>query len=142
MFSFYRAKHPKLKHTCKVCGKGFPFKFALKEHERNHTGERPLFCDQCGKSFAQRSILHTHVKAVHKNIRPHKCDQCDIVCTTKTGLKMHMRTHTGEKPFSCVVCGKNFSRKGDCKIHQKRIHGKEAEPLEAESLAVEGNFVL
>ncbi len=128
-------KHPKSLQTCEVCGKGFLYKNELKEHVRTHTGEKPLFCDQCGKSFGKKSTLYSHVRAVHKNIRPHKCDQCDVVCTTRTGLKMHMMTHTGEKPFSCVVCDKSFTRKFDCKKHQKTVHGKDAEPLE-------GNFVL
>ncbi len=99
-------------------------------------------CDQCGKGFIQPEHLRAHIKGVHKQIRPYKCDYCHVSCSEKSGLKMHMRTHTGEKPFSCVVCGKSFSRKADCKKHQKTIHGKEAEPLEAESLAVEGNYVL
>ncbi len=126
---FCSQKHPATLYTCDVCQKSFPLRCNLLYHQRTHTGEKPYFCEQCGKAFAVKGRLSTHIRGVHKQLRPHQCDKCSVSCLQMSSLRIHMRTHTGEKPFSCVVCGKSFTRKGDCKWHQKQACGTNAEPL-------------
>ncbi|XP_058462476.1 zinc finger protein 260-like isoform X2 [Malaya genurostris] len=46
---------------------------------------------------------------------------CEAAFCRKPYLEVHMRTHTGERPFSCDVCLKRFSQKSSLNTH-KKIH--------------------
>ncbi|GBM22602.1 Homeotic protein spalt-major [Araneus ventricosus] len=47
----------------------------------------------------------------------HRCRFCGKVFGSDSALQIHIRSHTGERPFKCNVCGNRFSTKGNLKVH-------------------------
>ncbi|KAM4568875.1 sal-like protein 3 isoform 2-T2 [Fundulus diaphanus] len=50
----------------------------------------------------------------------HKCRFCAKVFGSDSALQIHLRSHTGERPYKCNICGNRFSTKGNLKVHFQR----------------------
>uniref|UniRef100_A0A0K2V1K8 Homeotic protein spalt-major n=1 Tax=Lepeophtheirus salmonis TaxID=72036 RepID=A0A0K2V1K8_LEPSM len=54
----------------------------------------------------------------------HRCRYCGKVFGSDSALQIHVRSHTGERPYKCNICGNRFTTKGNLKVHFQRHSSK------------------
>ncbi|XP_064467259.1 zinc finger and BTB domain-containing protein 24-like [Ornithodoros turicata] len=102
-----KAKAEVTKTSCPYCSKVVN-KLYMKFHLFTHTGEQPFQCHLCGRTFAHRSTLSTHIKH-HLGLKRYACSQCPFRAVRPSMLRRHQKSihSTGvcARTLYCHVCG-------------------------------------
>lgn len=118
---------PRAVFSCEYCGDMFSVREFLDHHLRHKHNQRPVGkhrCVHCPYSSDRKDNLTRHEK-IHTGERPYVCHVCCRDFNRPAHLFMHLVVHTGEKPYECPDCGKCFSQSSHVPQHRRALHSGE-----------------
>ena len=145
----YCSKSKQLNKICEICKKRFLHSKSLEIHMYIHSGICLFTCTTCHKEFEKPRLLTKHMSThlekdfqcgvcdswfqkeiekdvhmrIHSGEKPYVCPDCPYKSTQKSNLKTHSRVHSGEKPAVCKECQKCFTTLSYLKIHMQSHMG-------------------
>ncbi|KAI5645172.1 BTB/POZ domain-containing protein [Phthorimaea operculella] len=94
-----------------------------------------LRCDLCQKHFPNPAEWVRHIQSTHtetEGAQNKTCTHCKKVFPSHASMLIHMRTHTGERPFVCGLCNKGFNVKSNLLRHLRTLHDQIISPANVE----------
>ncbi|XP_028309308.1 zinc finger and BTB domain-containing protein 46 isoform X3 [Gouania willdenowi] len=112
-------KNKETRHECRKASEGEHFS------QRDPMGEKslsePASLSVAGRGTKGPTVLMNDFTVIRKKF---KCPYCSFSAMHQCILKRHMRSHTGERPYPCEICGKKFTRREHMKRHTL-VHSKD-----------------
>lgn len=116
--------HMAAKHACTDCGKtGVDVAKCKSRHSSQRRLAKELAgpgvdCAVCAKHFQLKRRLQIHMR-VHTGERPFACTDCPKRFANQYNYSVHRRVHTGDRPFPCPLphCSRGFTTKQAAAMH-------------------------
>ncbi|XP_045496486.1 uncharacterized protein LOC123694909 [Colias croceus] len=129
-------KKAKVRDYICQCGAVFHSRAKLHWHRETHDG-RPKACAYCSDKFVHAASLTRHVRRTHNEyyLSPRLRGKVDnVTCPVckqvylRTNLRAHLLTHSGKRPYPCIICNKAFTTKWNLKLHRWTHTSRSAKP--------------
>jgi len=117
----HQRMHDGTAFACDLCEMLFAARANLERHRITHTICNRFECDVdgCEKKFTRKDHVNRHKREVHEKLPgKYRCEQCDRTFNDSTYLRIHHRTHTGERPFACDFCPLRFTCRLSARKHR------------------------
>lgn len=137
-------------YSCTVCSKSFKIRQHLLIHSHTHVellqpqqqqpqqlrqepvttpeGKPTYSCGKCTKVFINRGNLLNHASECHGQVKNFCCQICNKSFKYNVQLRIHLRTHSGERPHACEICHRGFSQLSNLRSHRKVVSVPESDP--------------
>lgn len=101
----------------------FPGPSGLSQRSYSSDGcdQADAICAICNYQAQNRSKLELHMRT-HSGERPYPCHLCNYSATSKWNLNSHLRTHSQETKFKCDHCDFKAKHKGSLTYHLSSKH--------------------
>ncbi|XP_062032359.1 zinc finger protein ZFPM1 isoform X2 [Lepus europaeus] len=97
---------------CKDCGIWY-------RSERNLQAHLLYYCASRQGGSPAAAAADEKPKEPYPNERVCPFPHCRKSCPSASSLEIHMRSHSGERPFVCLICLSAFTTKANCERHLK-----------------------
>ncbi|KAK9879244.1 hypothetical protein WA026_004093 [Henosepilachna vigintioctopunctata] len=121
------------------CGEYFHSRKKLAWHKETHDS-KPKACTKCNEKFIHLASLTRHMRKAHnerylpteeRSMENVECPICKGVFL-KSSLEVHIRTHSGARPFSCLICNKDFTTRWNLKLHKWTHASRVSKPFKCD----------
>ncbi|XP_017288743.1 zinc finger protein 1035 [Kryptolebias marmoratus] len=100
------------------------------ETAKEENAPKQLQCSLCKEVFDDPNILRKHCLTHISDSSSNQCPFCKKHYPDRRNLLRHMNRHTGDKPFSCTSCGKQFYRSIYLKFHTQKCLSPQSDHLD------------
>lgn len=106
---------------CELCSMEFNQKSNYTKHKLIHLNQKPHKCTKCENTFSQKSHLLNHQMIhAAEDLKPFKCGYCEERFSNNNCLMKHVQIrHFGREMFKCEFCDRIFVSKSGIKNHRK-----------------------
>lgn len=117
-------------YLCYKCNEIFPSKRVLKQHAKlcdNPEGADveklgKFTCSQCAYRCQSVAILKIHERT-HTGEKPYACTFCEYKSGQKNNVAKHILVHMKQKPFACQYCEYRCAQKNNLVVHERTHTG-------------------